>query len=62
MGLRRLEREIRVKWGACAISANRDALYGMTRVFQVFAEHLCASSSVLRERQSERWLSSLRDL
>jgi hypothetical protein len=51
----------RLKWGACAIVANRDALYGMLRMFQVFAEKQFASSYVFREREeAERWLESLR--
>ena len=51
----------RVKWGACAIVASRDALYGMLRVFQVFAEAHFEDSCVFRDREgAERWLESAR--
>lgn len=47
----------RVKWGACAIVATRDALYGMSRVFQVLIDEHFVRSSVFREREeAERWL------
>lgn len=51
----------RVQFGAFAIVASRDALYGMIRMFQVFAEAHLASSQVFRERgAAERWLESVR--
>jgi len=51
----------KVEWGACAIVASRDALFGMARMFQVFSEDYFADSNVFRERkQAERWLESVR--
>jgi hypothetical protein len=51
----------RVRWGACAIVASRDALFGMSRMFQVFTEGLFAASHVFRElAEAERWLASRR--
>lgn len=51
----------KLRWGACAIIADRDALYGMTRMFQVFAEDHFADSCVFREREeAERWIASRR--
>jgi hypothetical protein len=51
----------RVQWGACAIVASRDALFGMSRVFEVFAEGLFARTRVFRERKdAERWLTARR--
>jgi hypothetical protein len=55
-GLRR-----KLEWGACAIAASRDVLFGMSRMFQVFAEPSFASSKVFRELdRAERWLASIR--
>jgi len=51
----------RVQWGACAIVAGRDALYGMLRVFEVFAREQFAATRVCRDRaEAERWLESIR--
>jgi hypothetical protein len=51
----------RVQWGACAIVASRDALFGMSRVFEVLAEGLFARTRVFRERKdAERWLTARR--
>lgn len=48
----------RVQWGACAIVASRDALFGMSRMFEVFAEGLFTRISVFREREdAKRWLA-----
>jgi hypothetical protein len=48
----------RVELGACAIVARSDALYGMLRMFEVFAEGHFASTRVFRDaRQAEDWLS-----
>lgn len=48
----------RVQWGACAIVASRDALFGMSRMFEVFAEGLFTRISVFRERKdAKRWLA-----
>jgi hypothetical protein len=47
----------KLSWGACAIVAPADVLYGMTRMFQVFAEDFFTTSSVFREREkADRWL------
>jgi hypothetical protein len=64
--LRSVAREVgqlrhRVAWGSCAIVASRDVLFGMGRMFQVFAEQHFASSNIFRRiDEAERWLSSLR--
>jgi hypothetical protein len=51
----------RVGWGCCAIVASRDVLFGMSRMFQVFAEEHFAESNVFRGcEEAERWLASLR--
>jgi hypothetical protein len=51
----------KVQWGACAIVASRDALFGMSRMFEVFAEGLFVRISVFREREdAERWLAGTR--
>ena len=53
--------EARLKWGACAIVASRDALFGMSRVFEAFAEGRFSSSCVFRRHdKAERWLASVR--
>jgi hypothetical protein len=51
----------RLEWGACAIVASRDVLFGMSRMFEVFAENHFADSHVFREVDgAELWLASLR--
>jgi len=51
----------RVKWGACAVVASHDALYGMSRVFEVFTEELFADVRVFRGLdEAERWLAGPR--
>ena len=51
----------KVTWGGFAIAANRDALYGMIRMFQVFAEDIFERSHVFRDlEEAKRWLDSLR--
>lgn len=48
----------RVRWGACAIVTSRDAMFGMSRMFEVFAEGLFARTRVFRERgAAQRWLA-----
>ena len=50
-----------VQWGACAIVASSDALYGMTRMFHAFVERFFAASNVFRDLEdAERWLASVR--
>jgi hypothetical protein len=49
------------RWGSCAIVAPSDVLFGMSRMFEVFAEGVFASSRVFREREAaRRWLASAR--
>jgi hypothetical protein len=49
----------KVAWGACAIVARRDALFGMSRMFEIFTEGLFARTRVFREREAaEDWLAS----
>jgi len=51
----------KVEWGVCAIVANRDALYGMSRIFEVFAEKQFDRISVFRDREdAKRWITSNR--
>lgn len=50
-----------VQWGASAIVASGDALYGMTRMFHAFVERFFAASNVFRNiEEAERWLASMR--
>jgi SpoIIAA-like len=64
--LRSVAREVellrdKVHWGACAIVASRDVLFGMSRMFHAFAQEHFARSNVFRElEEAERWLASLR--
>lgn len=52
---------VKLRWGACAIVASRDSLFGMSRMFAVFSEGLFAQTQVFRERQAaERWLAAAR--
>jgi hypothetical protein len=49
----------RVQFGSCAIVACTDALYGMLRMFEVFAEQLFRELYVFRTvREAEAWLTS----
>jgi hypothetical protein len=51
----------KIQWGTWAIVANRDALFGMSRVFQVFAESHFAESRVFRDLdEAEGWLADRR--
>lgn len=51
----------KVEWGACAIVASRDALYGMSRIFEVFAEKQFNRISVFRDRkEANRWIAANR--
>jgi hypothetical protein len=48
----------RLQFGACAIAASRDAVYGMARVFAVFAEPYFQKIAVFRDvGESEVWLA-----
>jgi hypothetical protein len=51
----------RIQWGACAIVASRDVLFGMSRMFEVFADGQFEDSQVFRGlEEAEHWLASLR--
>ena len=51
----------KLRWGACAIVASGDVLFGMSRMFTVFAEGLFAQTQVFRERRAaEHWLATAR--
>lgn len=59
LGLERLTKKVR--WGAFAIVAASDVLYGMSRMFGVFTEPLFEQVNVFRDRESAaRWLASAR--
>jgi hypothetical protein len=47
----------RTRWGACAVVAKHDALFGMSRMFGVYAEPVFEQVQVFREREeARRWL------
>jgi len=49
----------RVEWGSCAILASRDVTFGMSRMFEVFADGLFSRTRVFRKREEDaRWLGS----
>jgi hypothetical protein len=51
----------RVRFGVCAIVAYTDVLYGMLRMFEVFAEQYFRKSYVFRSpSDAEAWLASER--
>jgi hypothetical protein len=51
----------KIEWGACVVVADRDVLFGMSRVFQAFAQEQFSASNVVRDLdEAERWLASLR--
>lgn len=48
----------KVEFGICAIVANRDAMFGMMRMFAVFAEENFRAIRVFRETsEAEEWLT-----
>jgi hypothetical protein len=48
----------RVRFGACAVVAKENALFGMSRMFGVYAEQAFDRVSVFRDRdEAERWLA-----
>jgi hypothetical protein len=48
----------RVQFGACAIVARRDALFGMLRMFEVFAEELFRKTRIFSSTsEAETWLA-----
>jgi hypothetical protein len=49
----------KVQFGACAIVAGRDVLFGMLRMFEVFAEEQFCETRVFRSKdEAEPWLFS----
>jgi hypothetical protein len=47
----------RVRFGMCAVVAERDALYGMLRIFEVLAQNYFLAIHVVRTREeAETWL------
>ena len=52
----------RVKFGACAIVAKSDVIYGIARMYTVYAEPQFRIARVFREfLQAEFWLQSVRN-
>jgi hypothetical protein len=48
----------RFEWGACAIIAVSDAMFGMSRMFEVFAEQQFERTRVFRDASKARnWLA-----
>jgi hypothetical protein len=48
-----------VQFGACAVVARQDALFGMARMFQVFTEKYFRQSHVFRNaKDAEDWLAA----
>ena len=48
----------KVQWGACAIIASGDALFGMSRMFEAFAEGSFARIAVFRRcEEAKQWLA-----
>jgi len=53
----------RVQFGACAVVAPRDVLYGMLRMFEVFTEKLFRKTRVFRTLpEAEAWLTAQREV
>jgi hypothetical protein len=51
----------KIHWGACAIVATRDLVFGVSRVLEVRAEDAFAATQVFRESDSaEAWIASQR--
>jgi hypothetical protein len=47
-----------VRFGACAVVAKENVIFGMSRMFGVYAERAFARVHVFRERgEAERWLA-----
>jgi hypothetical protein len=59
VGARIGETRRRVRFGACAIVTDRDAMFGMSRMLEVLAEPHFKSTSVFRKLEdAERWLDA----
>ncbi len=53
----------RWRFGACAIIAIDEALFGMTRIFEVYARDVFTATDIFRNvPDGERWLTSLREV
>jgi hypothetical protein len=51
----------KVEWGACAIVAQRDVLFGVSRMFEVFSQNSFSATKVFRALdEAEAWLASAR--
>ena len=51
----------KVLWGVCAIVTNSDAMFGMIRMFEVYAEDFFAATRVFRKlSDAEAWFRSAR--
>jgi hypothetical protein len=51
----------KVRWGVCAITTTSDAMFGMIRMFEVFAEGIFTATKVFRKRSdAEDWFWSVR--
>jgi len=51
----------KIKFGVCAIVADRDAMFGMMRMFEVFAQRYFVAIRVFRDTdEAEVWLVSER--
>jgi hypothetical protein len=48
----------KIRWGACAIVATRDLVFGVSRVLEVRTEDSFSATQVFRDAASaEKWLS-----
>jgi hypothetical protein len=51
----------KLQWGACAIVASRDAVFGISRMFAVYTEDFFSAVHVFRElAEAEAWLEERR--
>jgi hypothetical protein len=51
----------KLRFGACAILASRDALFGMMKVFEALAEEFFRETSTFRDAsEAEQWLAARR--
>jgi hypothetical protein len=55
-------RTLPLRFGACAIITADEALFGMTRIFEVYARDVFTGTEIFRmAEEGERWLNSLRE-
>jgi hypothetical protein len=48
-----------LRWGAIAVAARTDLIYGMSRIFAVFVEDVFTSTGVFRQlAEAERWIDA----